>query len=377
MIYLFADTNIFIYCALITKGNYTTQTIDNLYKVVNQKNVKLIVPEIIKLEFNHKAKNILKNDVSHNIHRVKKEIQNISFPDYLGEEKQMIEHNIDMLLKEREENLKRVNSKMLNDILENQNTILLELNQEIFMKAYKRALEGKKPHKGNYGDSYSIEQPISADCMIVESLIDFFKGKDTSKDELIFCSNNTKDFARFDEIKKQHMLHEEIQKELNIKTKYYPNLPDLLKREFHSNIDQGEVEKLKNIDLEVKTTNLLQEIGVPAHMKGYLYVRTAIVMAVQDIMILNHVTKELYPKIALMYNTTPSRVERAIRHAITIAWQRNDRENTKEDIFGHIRCSDQGEPTNSEFIALISDKLRLEEAIENGKRHVGSIKSTI
>ena len=95
MIYLFADTNIFIYCALITKGNYTTQTIDNLYKVINQKKVKLIVPEIIKLEFNNKAKNIFKNDVSNNINRVKKEIQNISFPDYLGEEKHMIENSID------------------------------------------------------------------------------------------------------------------------------------------------------------------------------------------------------------------------------------------------------------------------------------------
>lgn len=272
----------------------------------------------------------------------------------------MIEHNIDMLLQEREEKLKRVSSKMLNDILENENTILLELNQDIFIKAYKRALEGKKPHKGIYCSScYTIEQPISADCIIIESLIAYFKEKDTSKDELIFCSNNTKDFARFDEIKKQHFLHEEIQEELNIKTKYYHNLPDLLQKEFHSDIDQGEVEQLKNIDLETKISNLLHEIGIPVQIKGYQYIREAVLMAVHNLTILNHITKELYPRIAELYATSPSRVERAIRHAISTAWQRNEHVNSKENIFGYINCSEP--PTNSEFIALIADKFRLEQ----------------
>lgn len=362
MIYLFADTNIFIYCALITKGNYTTQTIDNLYKVINQKNVRLIVPEIIKLEFNNKAKSIFKNDVSNNINRVKKEIQNISFPEYLGEEKHMIENNIDSLLKEREENLKRVNSKMLNDILKNKNTILLELNNDIFIKAYKRALEGKKPHKGSFCNyCYNLEQPINADCIIIESLIEYFKDKDASNDELIFCSNNTKDFASFDENKKQHFLHEDIQKELNIKTKYYHNLPDLLQVEFDSNIDEDEVEQLRSIDLENKISNLLHEIGIPAHIKGYQYVRTAILIAAQDITILNHITKELYPKIAQIYSTESSRVERAIRHAISVAWQRTDGVSLRQDIFGYSIASENNGPTNSEFIALIADKFRIEE----------------
>lgn len=361
MKYLFADTNIFIYCALITKGNYTTQTIDNLYKVINQKKVKLIVPEVIKLEFNNKAKNIFKNDVTNNIHRVKKEIEKISFPEYLGEEKHVIEDSIDKLLKEREENLNRVNSKMLGDILENENTILLELNQDIFVKAYKRALAGKKPHKGNYCESCaSMQQPISADCIIAESLIEYFKDKDTTEDTLIFCSNNTKDFARFDEEKGKHFLHEDIQKELNIQTRYYHSLPDLLQQEFNSNINQEEVKQLKNMDLESKISHVLYEIGMPVHIKGYQYVKEAILMTVQDITILNHITRELYPRIAAMYATTSSRVERAIRHAISMAWIREDTSYEKENIFGYMLGLENRVPTNSEFIALMADKIRLE-----------------
>lgn len=115
----------------------------------------------------------------------------------------------------------------------------------------------------------------------------------------------------------------------------------------------------KDRDLETKITKIIQEIGVPAHIKGYLYLREAIHIVVKDMDYLGAITKELYPAVALKYNTTTSRVERAIRHAIEVAWNRGDVE-TLERIFGYTINNNKGKPTNSEFIALIADKLRLE-----------------
>ncbi len=117
-----------------------------------------------------------------------------------------------------------------------------------------------------------------------------------------------------------------------------------------------------NNDLEIDITNLIHEIGVPAHIKGYQYLRDAITLVVNRMEYLNAVTKELYPSIAEMNNTTPSRVERAIRHAIEIAWNRGKLE-TLENIFGYTVQQDKGKPTNSEFIAIIADKLRLERKV--------------
>lgn len=113
-------------------------------------------------------------------------------------------------------------------------------------------------------------------------------------------------------------------------------------------------------DLETKITKIIQEIGIPAHIKGYLYIREAITMVIDDMDYLGAVTKELYPAVANRFNTTPSRVERAIRHAIEVAWNRGKVE-TLDRIFGYTVNNAKGKPTNSEFIALIADKLRLEE----------------
>lgn len=115
-------------------------------------------------------------------------------------------------------------------------------------------------------------------------------------------------------------------------------------------------------DLEIEITNLIHEIGVPAHIKGYQYIRDAISIVVADRDILSAVTKELYPMIAEKNNTTPSRVERAIRHAIEVAWNRG-RIETIDALFGYTVQGDKGKPTNSEFIAIIADKLRLERKV--------------
>ena len=112
-------------------------------------------------------------------------------------------------------------------------------------------------------------------------------------------------------------------------------------------------------NLEALVTNLIHEVGVPAHIKGYQYLREAIMMVVKDIDVINQITKSLYPQIAQKFSTTPSRVERAIRHAIEVAWGRGQQEAV-ESIFGYTISASKGKPTNSEFIAMIADKLRLE-----------------
>ncbi len=111
-------------------------------------------------------------------------------------------------------------------------------------------------------------------------------------------------------------------------------------------------------DIEVEVTNIMHEIGVPAYIKGYQYLRDAIIMATEDLEIINSITKQLYPTIAKRYNTTSSRVERAIRHAIEVAWGRG-RIEAINSIFGYTISMGKGKPTNSEFIAMVADKLRL------------------
>ena len=124
-------------------------------------------------------------------------------------------------------------------------------------------------------------------------------------------------------------------------------------------IDINNKDGNKEDNLEALVTNVIHEVGVPAHIKGYQYLREAIMMVVNDIDVINQITKSLYPKIAYKFNTTPSRVERAIRHAIEVAWGRGQQE-VVEKIFGYTISAAKGKPTNSEFIAMIADKLRLE-----------------
>lgn len=121
-------------------------------------------------------------------------------------------------------------------------------------------------------------------------------------------------------------------------------------------------EDISNRALEVEITNIIHEIGVPAHIKGYQYIRDAILMSVRDREMINSITKILYPSISKKYQTTPSRVERAIRHSIEVAWNRGN-PDVIEDYFGYTVSDGKGKPTNSEFIALIADKLSLAHGI--------------
>ncbi len=118
-------------------------------------------------------------------------------------------------------------------------------------------------------------------------------------------------------------------------------------------------EEQMQVSLENRVTDLIHELGIPAHIKGYHYLRDSIMMAVDDMDVLNAVTKVLYPTVAKRYQTTPSRVERAIRHAIEVSWSRG-KLDTLQELFAYTVSTGKGKPTNSEFIALIADMLRLE-----------------
>ncbi len=117
-------------------------------------------------------------------------------------------------------------------------------------------------------------------------------------------------------------------------------------------------QKVQSRNLEKDVTDMIHEIGVPAHIKGYQYLREAIMMSVEDPSMISSITKILYPTIAKRFQTTPSRVERAIRHAIEVAWSRGKME-TLDALFGYTIDTGKGKPTNSEFIALIADRIRL------------------
>jgi len=118
----------------------------------------------------------------------------------------------------------------------------------------------------------------------------------------------------------------------------------------------------RNRSLDINITHIIHELGVPAHIKGYQYLRDAITMVYHDIEILGSITKTLYPSIAQKYKTTPSRVERAIRHAIEVAWTRGNIDSISH-LFGYTVSAAKSKPTNSEFIAMIADKLRLEHMV--------------
>lgn len=140
----------------------------------------------------------------------------------------------------------------------------------------------------------------------------------------------------------------------------FPTKMGIMGREIKASyVEIPEENRNSEESLEALVTNIIHEVGVPAHIKGYQYLRQAIIMVVNDIEVINQITKQLYPNIAHKYKTTPSRVERAIRHAIEVAWGRN-KNDTVENIFGYTVSATKGKPTNSEFIAMIADKLRLE-----------------
>ena len=139
----------------------------------------------------------------------------------------------------------------------------------------------------------------------------------------------------------------------------YMNLIERIRRiSAKLSLNRTSVANMQSNDMETQVTKIIHQIGVPAHIKGYQYLRTAIMMTIDDTEVINSVTKILYPSVAKKYSTTSSRVERAIRHAIEVAWDRGD-VDTLNSYFGYTIQNNRGKPTNSEFIAMIADNLRL------------------
>lgn len=134
--------------------------------------------------------------------------------------------------------------------------------------------------------------------------------------------------------------------------------PQEKKKESSGVYKESKTKKYAKDELEMVVTEIIHDVGVPAHIKGYQFIRSAILMAIDNMEVINHITKQLYPDLAKMYKTTPSRVERAIRHSIEVAWNRG-RSETMDSLFGYTVSADKGKPTNSEFIAMIADNVRL------------------
>ena len=158
-----------------------------------------------------------------------------------------------------------------------------------------------------------------------------------------------------------------MQKAMDLGAKYYLLRPldysvliDLIRENAKDNLKGVKRARDEEYNTEMRITETIQRVGIPAHIKGYHYIRTAITMMTKDMELAHSVTKVLYPAVAKKFETTPQRVERAIRHAIEVAWNRGDPQ-VLNDMFGYTIDADRGKPTNSEFIAMISDKIRLEE----------------
>ncbi|MGM0410325.1 MAG: PIN domain-containing protein [Bacillota bacterium] len=249
--HLFIDTNIYMFCALLTKNNYGPNLLKNLLEILENKDITLIVPEVVELEFYRK--------LDQEFERLKKSINNYSekfknnFPSYLEEDKSRIYNQIDNLVIKREKSIEET-KKVYNRILQHNNTKVVELSEEIITNSYRRSLKGLEPSSLN-----SNINGINPDVLIVESIIKFYK-KNTTK-RFIFCSDNIKDFAEFNNEKNVHILHSDISDDLPNKSIFYRKLPRVLSNEFNEEINEAYEEKINEEVEELKFNLILSKWG--------------------------------------------------------------------------------------------------------------------
>ena len=208
---------------------------------------------------------------------------------------------------------------------------------------------------GKEGLEYIKKYPNSFDCLIIDLVIPSVDGltiiqklNEIDKDKKIVILSAYKDLNIFKSLSKYNVDY------YMMKPFSLENLELRIKDIFVTNKCSYE-----DIESQRKITKLLHVLGVPSHIKGYIYIRDSINIMYNSPEMVGGITKEIYPEIAKRFNTTPSRVERAIRHAIEISWNRGDYD-TMDEIFGHSVDYDKAKPTNSEFIATIADHLRME-----------------
>jgi predicted nucleic acid-binding protein len=236
---VFIDTNILIFCALLTEDHHNAEAIQKLTELLQNDQAQLILPEVVRLEYHRKHQEIFES-VKSTIERLKTAINKLDFPKYLAPEKDSILQFLDELVSSRDKNRKAV-TEALNNLFEHKNVVPVQLTAEIWLNAYRRGAKGLKPFNAK-----DIQQGINADCLIVESL----KQKNFSKSsQLLFCSNNTKDFALPDDQGKLR-LHPEIANELPCAVLYYSDLFHLLEKEFR--LELNEIEKKKYTQIETR-----------------------------------------------------------------------------------------------------------------------------
>jgi two-component system response regulator (stage 0 sporulation protein A) len=248
--------------------------------------------------------------------------------------------------------------------MENRRTVLLADANEEFRGMLREAIEKAEGFSvvGSVGDgeeALRIIQRQQPDLAVVDLVLPGLDGlgllrklKDTKTKGIVlsaFCTDQV------------------VAEAMNLGAAYFlpkPCAADTLLDRMQSVFGQPATPEEHTAALKNRVTAVIHEIGVPAHIKGYQYLREAIIIAVGDMEVINAVTKVLYPAVAKRFGTTPSRVERAIRHAIEVAWDRGDLE-TLQKYFGYTVSNAKGKPTNSEFIAMIADRLVLE--MKNGR----------
>ena len=243
MKYLFIDTNNFIYCALLTKSGISPQTIIKLKKVLDSKKATLLLPEIVELEFFCLVDSEMKN-ISVAVNKLKKLIDE-GFPDTLKNDKNDFINAADNIRKNREA-ASKTSKEYIRSLFDGGNVIRIPLTSEIFVNAYKRAISKKKPFKYEWCSEHNEPRNIiNNDCLIFESLLSGIKALG-DEIELIFCSNNTDDFAEFDEKQKRHILHHELKADLpaKISVSYWEHFAYALNSEFAAKIKKEEIKKI-------------------------------------------------------------------------------------------------------------------------------------
>ena len=251
--------------------------------------------------------------------------------------------------------------KRIRDTMDTRKTVLLADANEEFRAMLRSAIEETGEFTvvgttGDGGEAYRMIQQMQPEIVVMDPILPNMDG----------CSVLRKlDLAksRMNVIVVSGFLTIDLAGEMmEVGAKFFflkpVNLESLLDR-MHTVLARPAEEQPREVVLKNMVTNVIHEIGVPAHIKGYQYLREAIMIAVDDMDVINAVTKVLYPEVAKRFGTTASRVERAIRHAIEVAWDRGDLE-TLQKYFGYTVSNSKGKPTNSEFIAMISDRLVLE-----------------
>jgi hypothetical protein len=241
---LFVDTNILIYCTLLTKEGHDSVLIERLTQVLRHDKAELLLPEIVELEYQRKINEVFEQ-VRKSIGKLTEAIEKIDFPVYLADDKKAIKEFLLKLLAEREENKINV-TKALDDLFISKNVRKIPLTPEINLNAYRRAARGLKPF-----DPKEVFQGISADCLIVESIRELLETHKIEK--LLFCSNNTKDFSLSDKDGRQ-VLHPDISATFSTPVSFFSSLVELLQVEFR--LELSEIDTKLYQDAEVRYQGL-------------------------------------------------------------------------------------------------------------------------